>query len=152
MSKDTPWEKYRADRYKPTNNFRLPPEVLAKIHRKHYGLVGGLMVWGIDGEAVRDLVDIDFTTGGNPARYLYVPPNELWIERWLSLTDFAAVIFHEYIEYRLMKDRRMTYERAHDRATIAELPMRKDMRRGLIRVRTREDAVRAALKWYESTE
>ncbi len=138
----TPWSKYRANRYRPTNNFRLPREILTKVHRAHYGTVGGLMVWGVDGEAVRNLVDIDFTTGGNPARYLYCPPNDLWVERWLAPNDFTSVVVHEYVEYVLMKNHGMTYDDAHDKAVLAEVPIRKRMRQGLLRIKSRAEGVR----------
>lgn len=136
-AKDRPWEKLRANRYLPNNKFSLSHEVLARIHRAHLGLVRGLMVWSIDGEAVRNLADVDFTTGGNPARYLYVPANEIWVERWLSLNDFTAIVFHEYIEYVFMKDRGMTYETAHDLAVETEMGMRTKLRCGTLRITSR---------------
>jgi hypothetical protein len=73
---------------------------------------GTVYVDEVEGEKVRDLVDVDFVAGGNPARYAYIQRMHIWIEAKQSQKDKAATIVHELIEYVLMKSGK-SYEEAH---------------------------------------
>ena len=100
---------------------------LRKVRRKKIGRVDGYDVVLVDGEAVRDHVHIDFTQGGNPARYGYVPKGEIWVEAGRQRKDQAATAVHELIETREMK-RGKSYGKAHDVALEREAAMRKRSR------------------------
>jgi len=83
----------------------------------------GYRVYLVDGERVRNEIDTDFTMGGNPERYRYVPRGEIWIDENLSPPDRRATILHEIVETKHMK-RGLSYEKAHDIATAAEARFR----------------------------
>ena len=78
-------------------------------------------VWLVHGRLVRDRIDVDFTMGGNPARYpRYVPSGELWIDAVLSPRDVAATVVHEVVETLAMQRGGLSYGRAHGLATAEE--------------------------------
>lgn len=78
----------------------------------------------VDGEKVRRHIDVDFTMGGNPSRYAYVPKGELWVEKNLSPADRMSTFVHENVEHRLMKDEGMSYNDAHGAANRVDGPLR----------------------------
>ncbi len=100
-----------------------------KIPRlKKLGHVGGMVAYLVDGEYVRNKIDLDFTCGGNEAVYPnYVPKNEIWIDDALSALDRTATLLHEIVERNLMVNKGWTYDRAHDAASAAERPFRKEL-------------------------
>lgn len=67
------------------------------------GTIQGIKILLVDGTQIRDSEDIDFTEGGNSARYGYIPEDEIWIEQSLPLEDQAATIIHEITEKHLME-------------------------------------------------
>jgi hypothetical protein len=60
--------------------------------------VGGVRVYLVDGERIRDFVNIDFVAGSNHGRNKFVPRNEVWVEQILSKHDREATIIHELHE------------------------------------------------------
>lgn len=85
----------------------------------------------VDGEAIRKNVDVDFTMGGNPSRYAYVPTGELWVEKSLSLADMISTMVHESVEHRLMKNRQMSYNDAHGAANQMDADLRAAIEKAL---------------------
>lgn len=83
-----------------------------------------LDVMVVDGEYVRRHIDVDFTMGGNPSRYSYVPHGELWVERILETNDTISTIVHEAIEHRLMKNAGLSYADAHAAANQIDADLR----------------------------
>lgn len=102
----------------------IDENLLNKIRLSVYGSIVGMTIWAVDGAIIRNEIDIDFTTGGNPARYKYIPNNEIWVESTLKPSDFAAVVMHETFEYILMKYYKLSYDDAHDRSNIFEWKIR----------------------------
>lgn len=98
-----------------------------KLPKKQIGKYRGYKVYEVDGNYVRNNIDIDFVGGGNPARYQYVPEGELWIERLgdNEKTDVMGFIKHEYTECERMKKLGETYEEAHEVASEVEKKLRK---------------------------
>ena len=47
------------------------------VPKHFYGEYKGYKVFNVDGNYIRDNIDIDFVGGGNPARYQYVPQGDL---------------------------------------------------------------------------
>lgn len=146
--------------YKP-HDFRLSEEVLSEIRGECLGHVAVEVaekrgnVYVLDyaicpmiGEVVRNHIDIDYTTGGNPGRYRYVPSDELWIEDFFSNAEFAAVFVHEFIETLLMQIEKMNYDDAHDEANRQEKKFRAWLLRGV--VETREQGIELAVDWLHS--
>lgn len=87
----------------------------------------GYKVYSVDGNYVRNNIDIDFNGGGNPSRYQYVPDKQIWIEKLSNNaeSDIMGYTVHEYIECERMKKLGETYEVAHDRASQVEKKVRK---------------------------
>lgn len=84
-----------------------------------------MKVFIVDGEKIRRDVYTDFTMGGNPAVYSFVPHDEIWLDQNLSAGDREATLLHEIVEYRLMMNEKLSYEKAHDKATIVERKLRR---------------------------
>ncbi len=94
-------------RVKPT------PEKLAMIHgRLLKTYCKYLSIWIVDGRAVRDLYDIDFTEGGHDKVYPFVPPGEIWLDDDLTPGERKFVLLHELHERHLMSGG-MSYPQAH---------------------------------------
>jgi hypothetical protein len=136
----------RSDYFRPEKLVKMPAGVLSRIHKRLYGRFLGMPVWGVDGEVVRTVMDLDFTSGGNAGRYLYTPLDELWVEYTASPLDTALSILHEGVEYVLMRDHRWSYERAHDEANRFDMRFMRDL--GSRRVVTRAGAIRALDAWW----
>ena len=107
----------------------------------------GFEVVVVDGYAIRALVDIDFVAGGNPARYAYVPLNELWIEGGGVPEDMAADLLHEWVECRDMLDHGTTYDVAHDRACDIERKFRTAVWNGEVTIPSAADICGAVDAW-----
>jgi hypothetical protein len=96
------------------------------LDKQFLGKVGEFSVFTIDGEFVRDNIDIDYVAGGNHSRYpKYVPKGEIWLEQTNDPLDMAATSLHEAIEATIMHDEKMGHEKAHDLADTIEKPLRK---------------------------
>jgi hypothetical protein len=95
----------------------LDDATLAMLQLEKVGELEGYEVDRVNGHVVRDHVDIDFTEGGSPARYGYIPRRHLWVEGPES--EYGAFALHERLEDRFM-DRGDSYEIAHDKASQEE--------------------------------
>jgi len=144
----------RSDRYHPARALP-PPPLLRLIKRRSGGKIGDFEVWFVDGEIIRDHIDLDFVLGGNPGRYRYVPEGEIWIERGLRLTptDAAPTILHEAVECILMQTAGATYSQGHDAANVAERALRLAITTGKVKVTSDPmPAARAALGEFLRTQ
>jgi hypothetical protein len=93
------------------------------LHLKPLGTIGGFQVDKVDGSRIRDLLDVDFTSGGSAGRYRYIPEGHIWIDDGLTPEDVAPTIVHEIVEYSLMQEG-ASYSDAHDMAAEVEMDMR----------------------------
>lgn len=84
-----------------------------KFEKKLLGNVGQFEVWLVDDNAIRDLIDTDWTSAGNPARDIYQPDNHIWLSQTAKKEDIPPFIIHEITEYHAMLDDEMSYEDAH---------------------------------------
>ncbi len=130
--------------YYEVHGVTLEPEQLSQIQVLQYGEVSGFVVWGVDGEVVRNRLDVDFTTGGNPGRYRYVPPGVIWVEQLLRPSDGVGVVVHEIIECQLMTRCAWSYSRAHDFANVLEKHVRVAVDSGKILVRAIPEMISTA--------
>lgn len=115
----------RLDEYVP-HEPDVTPEQLKQYKQNLYGTVLGMQVWGVDGFAIRSTKDLDFVAGGNPARYRYVPNDELWVESSMSPPDALCTSVHEGIETVLMT-RGISYGDAHSLSNVFEWNLRQEM-------------------------
>ncbi len=95
------------------------------IRSSKLGNIKGLDIVLVKGEIIRNLIHIDFTEGGNPQVYKYMPAGEVWIEDSMDYDDIASTIVHEIFEYNIMKDLHKVYDDAHDMASGYEMELRR---------------------------
>jgi hypothetical protein len=97
-------------------------------HTKILYTFGKVVVWLVKGELVRLYSDMDFTMGGNPEQYKYIPrsPNyEIWIDDKSGISEYDYDIFHEMYEaIQMLKGD--SYEVAHPKANKLEYQWRVD--------------------------
>lgn len=96
----------------------LDEATLALVGRKPLGELGRYAVFLVNGQAVRENIDLDFVAGGNPSRYGYIPLGEIWIEG--TVRELGANALHEFIEAESMLMTGMNYDKAHEAALNAE--------------------------------
>lgn len=138
----------RMDRFSAARRLDIPASMLAKLRVKLLGTCAGHSVWAVDGSAVRS-IDIDFTDGGNPARYTYVPEGDIWIEQRMTgdIGDFAAVCLHERIEIDVMMGG-ASYEDAHEASSAMERIFRQAWASGAVSARSLEEAFPIVEEWF----
>lgn len=106
---------------KKKSNFRLKFNPRLKKLKIYHNF----KVFLVDGELIRNKLDIDFVMGGNGFRYLYIPVNEIWIDdAYKNSKEVNYIILHEFIELNLMKHG-INYSKAHDLASVKELKERR---------------------------
>jgi DNA topoisomerase-1 len=122
--------------------------VLASVssHKEYLGDIYKCAVWTVDGEVIRNEVDVNFTDGGNPVRYGYVPNGELWIEDKYTPKDMAATLYHEAVEMFLMEHSELSYDIAHEMAAEVESKFRMSD----IQVDSRQVIVPIVDVWFET--
>jgi hypothetical protein len=92
------------------------------------GRVEGLAIYLVNGEKIRDEIDIDFVNGGNEAIYpRYIPAGEIWIDDAQHPIDRTATALHELVERDLMLHHGMGYDAAHDAANGHERAFRQQL-------------------------
>jgi len=101
------------------HRFKLPSNVLRAVGRSKVGTILRWRVYRVDGHAVRNRINIDFVSGGNPMRYKFVPRGEVWVEKTVEPGEFAPVVVHELVEAILMFDGQ-DYDQAHESASATE--------------------------------
>lgn len=104
---------------------RIPAAV---YHRRYVVLPDPefpIAVWLIDGSLARTYYKTDYTEGGHGYVYRWVPRDEIWIEKDLHKDEFPFMVAHEYTELRLMRDKGIEYDRAHDISSRVEFHLRK---------------------------
>jgi len=115
------------------------------------GRVAGLPVYLVSGQQIRDEIDIDFTCGGNEGVYpTYVPAGEIWIDDALHTSDRMATTLHEIVERDLMIHHGWSYDRAHDAASEAERPFRKQLRHSRPKTFDAQRVARAFSEWQRN--
>jgi DNA helicase HerA-like ATPase len=95
---------------------------------ENLGKILSFNVFHVDGGKVRREFDRKFTDGANPARYEYVPKNEIWVESPRGRRGTAPVIVHEIAETILIR-RYKRYKESHEQARQDALFIEKAMRR-----------------------
>jgi len=95
-----------------------------KIRQRLLRKTKKLKVWLVDGLAVRNTLNVDFTMGGHGLVYPYIPKNEIWIEESVHPKERKAVMLHELYERNKMNEG-YKYDEAHNLANWIEQAVRK---------------------------
>ena len=99
----------------------LPRDIYIKLYRT---LFDGTKVWLVNGEEVRNHTKTDFIEGGHDYVYDFIPDGEVWLEDGLNPEELPYILYHEVTERKLMKDKKMDYDDAHEIAADKEYEMR----------------------------
>jgi hypothetical protein len=107
-------ERHKSDLFKKIQPMiQHKKEILQKIHKQFLrSLSGGVKVWIVDGELVRDLFYLDFTEGGHDKVYCFVPTGEVWIDDDVAPKERKCILIHELHERRRMAQG-WDYAKAH---------------------------------------
>jgi hypothetical protein len=103
----------------------LVRSLIGKIRHAYIETVGPLEVWHVNGRLIRDRVYIDFTEGGNSRAYVWMPPNNIWLDHDIDPGEVDFVKLHELHEWNKMGDG-MGYDNAHESANGVEGEARRD--------------------------
>lgn len=80
-------------------------------------------IWLVNGQQVRDTLDVDFVLGGHDLRYPFIPKGEIWIDEATKPEERDCLIAHEVEEQRLMAEG-VEYSKAHEAANVVEAECR----------------------------
>lgn len=94
-------------------------EMIKAAHKTLLDVRGGIKVWLVNGETVRDLFYIDFAGGGHDKVYHFIPDNEVWLDDDIAEKERKFILIHELHERELMA-KGMDYPHAHMKATEVE--------------------------------
>lgn len=103
------------------------------IRIRRFADVDGVKVWAVNGKLVRDRFNSDFSQGGHGYVYPWIPKGEIWIDEVLSLDEVPYVVEHERFERKLMKERGLSYDEAHELAKAREDWMRARKALGVVK-------------------
>ena len=95
-------------------------EIIDMVHKKllkKYS--GGIMVWVVDGELVRDVFYTFFGGGGHDKVFHFIPENEIWIDQDIHPKERKFILIHELHERSLMAKGK-DYQHSHRKATEIE--------------------------------
>lgn len=81
-------------------------------------------VWLVDGNLVRTWYKTDYVEGGHGYVYRWCPKDEIWIEEDVERGEIPFLISHEYLELRLMRDKKLEYDKAHEICSRVEFKLR----------------------------
>ena len=125
MAKGASWSKAETVADSEEKKARkTDPEKDKKFKEKSLGKIGKLEVFLVDGRAVRDGPDIDFTEGGHNRGYKWIKGNEIWLDDEVKKKELPFIFLHELFEWNKMGTG-MKYENAHHLASAIELKARK---------------------------
>ena len=86
---------------------------------------GSVTVRLIDGNLARSYYKTDYTQGGHSYVYPWVPKSQIWVEDGVDHREIHFIVCHEYLERRLMRDKELDYDHAHEIASQLEFDLRK---------------------------
>jgi hypothetical protein len=111
-------------------NGRPHKRVPDRIYREHYldlpDCEFPVAVWMVDGNLVRSWYKTDYVEGGHGYVYRWCPKDEIWIDYEVQRTEIPFLVTHEYIELRLMRDKKMEYDPAHEICSKVEFKLRQN--------------------------
>jgi uncharacterized protein YkvS len=79
-----------------------------------------ISVFTVDGEGIRNYLEVSYILGSHHLVDSFIPENEIWVEESLTGLDREAIIYHELVELERMRVDGWSYEMAHEFATEKE--------------------------------
>jgi hypothetical protein len=94
----------------------LPEQIkLSGIYKIPYAKRDGVEIWVVDGYKVRRDIYPDFGFSGNSNAYMFIPPNEIWIDASITCQEMEYSIQLELKEMAFMKNG-LLYDEAYSNA------------------------------------
>lgn len=81
-------------------------------------------IYIVDGNYVRNKINIEFNLGGHGIVYDTIPKDEIWIEQLPNSFDMEENLAHEIVERIFMKWGHVKYDPAHEIASSIEHAIR----------------------------
>lgn len=87
----------------------------------YYGtILDNIDIYLVDGDYIRDELDIDFSLGGHHLVYSCIPEDEIWVEILPNKKDILMTAIHEAYELSIMKLGKLDYNQAHEYSNLIE--------------------------------
>src|SRR3990167_4180763 len=67
----------------------------------------GFKIYEVDGEWIKNNIDVGFGTGGHGLVHSYIPMDEIWV--WPVNENKWSLALHEIIEHNIMKEEGLEY-------------------------------------------
>ena len=83
-----------------------------EMPKTQFTYIRGFTVFIVDGEWIRNNLDVTFGTGGHGLVHSFIPMDEIWIDP--ANESEKSLMFHEIYEFELMKTG-MNYWNAHQK-------------------------------------
>lgn len=120
----------QADEYDDQLRDVLLCNIHANLKLRKYTKIGKgddkVTVWIVDGDEVRNRFESKYNKGGHGYVYDYIPKNEIWISDIKDKNEFIPILEHEFVERDLMKNKGLSYQEAHKKATLKEYEIREE--------------------------
>ncbi len=114
-------ERQKSSFARKLKQFFIKSKSPKKVHKKIFKNINqNLKIWIVNGEAVRDFLDISFAGGSHGYTDNYIPKNEVWLDDSILPNERKFILIHELHERRLMNQKKLTYLEAHKSATKIE--------------------------------
>lgn len=95
-----------------------------KPYIKKVGTFSKFTIWIVDGKYIRDNIDPEFTNFGQHYRFIFIPKNELWIDRGHSSEELGYFVKHMIVQHKMMSEGHSYYV-ALEHGVNAEKKLRK---------------------------
>lgn len=99
---------------------RIQPKKDFDPRKKLWKDIDGIKVYIVKAREIRDAYYVDFTEGGHSYVYGFIPKDEIWIGDDVYSSEWNYVLLHEYTERDNMKNKRWSYDKAHEKASEVE--------------------------------
>lgn len=98
------------------------------IYLSHFGTFKDVEIYIVDGNLIRDFYKTDFVEGGHDYVYHFIPYGEVWIDIEVPRKERILIVMHEVTERALMKDKHLSYDKAHQKASKFEWRLRSQLK------------------------
>jgi hypothetical protein len=106
---------------------RIPERLYIEHYLKLPDAEFPVAIWLVDGNLVRSWYKTDYVEGGHGYVYRWCPKDEIWIDHEVQRTEIPFLVTHEYMELRLMRDKGLEYDQAHEICSKVEFKVRQNL-------------------------
>lgn len=122
-----------------------PIEIIPHVVGCCIGEVDDHDVYAVDADACMIFYDMDFVVAGNHERWMWIPPDALFVDHEYDIADAIHDLYHEVVEVNLMSKLHWEYDKAHLEANRREREYMKELKLGKPVKKTKENGVAVKL-------